>query len=485
MIRRSSPMRRPVPTVESLVLKLRQRMESQNFQPGELVGTELELARSEGASRMLVRRAVETLVREGQLQRRPGKGLYVPDRRRFARNGDGATRLVQIVMPDLLVNRCVEIAHAAKEVGLNAGVRTQLYDAHKNLDSDLEVVRHLPESSAQGALIASVHHRRFTEALFTLKTAGYPFVVVDESPRGLNVPSVVADNYRGGYLVGKKLIAQGHRRIGFVGFLGADTARDRVEGLRDAMADAGLPLPGSLISRLHVQSMGDWSAAVERAVGQLLDQPDRATAIFFNHDLAAAQGYAIIRTMGLRIPEDVSVVGFDGEPLCGLLTPTLATIRQPAAAMGAAAMEMLLALMDGDAMAGESRMEAGVVKRAASTAAAARGGSEAGGHEDPQTRRHREGSEMKAEGGNNGREVSIAGQSVAPMETDAPKFSRPRRPTANITRDQDGAWRHVLSVTWQDGDSLGPAPDTRAERHGDADIGGRGDAVQAPQLVGV
>ena len=79
------------------------------------------------------------------------------------------------------------------------------------------------------------------------------------------------------------------------------------------------------------------------------------------------------------------------------------------------------------------------------------------------------------------------------METDAPKFSRPRRPAANTTRDQDGAWRHVLSVTWQDGDSLGPAPDTRVDRHagaatrrhGDADIGGRGDAVQAPQLVGV
>ncbi len=439
--------------MESLVLKLRQRMESQNFQPGELVGTELELARSEGASRMLVRRAVETLVREGQLQRRPGKGLYVPNRCRFARNGDGASRLVQIVMPDLLVNRCVEIAHAAKEVGLNAGVRTQLYDAHRNLDSDLEVVRHLPESSAQGALIASVHHRRFTEALFTLKTAGYPFVVVDESPRGLDVPSVVADNYRGGYLVGKKLIAQGHRRIGFVGFLGADTARDRVEGLRDAMADAGLPLPGSLISRLHVQSMGDWSAAVARAVGQLLDQPDRATAIFFNHDLAAAQGYAIIRTMGLRIPEDVSVVGFDGEPLCGLLTPTLATVRQPAVAMGAAAMEMLLALMDGEAMAGESRMEAGVVNRL-----------DANGRGDTATRGHGE---------------AVAGD--APMAA------------VKETRNQPSVWHRVLPVSWQDGESIGPAPDTRVDRHAgaatrrhrDADSGGRGDAVQAPQLVGV
>ena len=421
---------------QRLAAKLRRTITDKALGPGALVASEHELARREGISRKSVRRAVDVLVREGLAERRPGKGLYV-------RNPASTSRLVQIVVPDLVNGLCVQIARGAALVGRNVGVRTLIHDAHSSFDMDLEAIRGLPRTSARGAVILSLHHERFAEALCELKAAGYPFVLVDETPRGIEIPSVVADNYRGGYLAGRRLIDRGHKKIGFVGFFGADTVRARLDGLRDAMTDAGLLLSRSLIGEVHVEPLESEKDEADRIVRTILDRPDRPTALFFCHDRAAAMGFTVIRALGLRIPGDVSVVGFDGDPMCQLLSPTLASVRQPAREMGAAAMEMLLALMDGDSMARGSRMEAGVVHRAARTPAAARDGSEANGRAHTLAWEHGQ---------------AVAGRRVAPMDTEAREFSLPRRPDANTTRDQDSVWHRVLPVTWQDGESIGPAP---------------------------
>ena len=436
----------------ALRAKLRHHITARNLQPGEFVAAERDLARSERVNRMVARQAVDALVREGLLERRSGKGVYV-------RSPQSATRLVQIVVPDGASQLHIGIAQGAKEAGLRVGVRTLIHDAHGSFDSDLEMVRQLPQSAAHGAIVVSVHHSGLAGILYELKATRYPFVLVDEMLQDTEVPSVVADNYRGGYLVGQELIRRGHQRIGFVGYLGCDTVRDRLEGLRDALANANPPLPSPVVGRMRVHEfVGDRAFEVDRATREALVRPNRPTAIFFHHDGIAADGCRTIRALGLRIPGDISVVGFDGLPLGRYLTPTLATVRQPTREMGAAAMEMLLALMDGDAMAGESKIEAGVVSRAAPTPVAVRDGSKVNGHGEAATWGHSEGGGMKAEGGRNGQEVSVAGRGVAPMETEVSKFSRPRRPAANTTRGRDGVWHRVLPVTWQDGESLGPAP---------------------------
>ena len=419
----------------ALRAKLRHHITARNLQPGEFVAAERDLARSERVNRMVARQAVDALVREGLLERRSGKGVYV-------RSPQSATRLVQIVVPDGASQLHIGIAQGAKEAGLRVGVRTLIHDAHGRFDSDLEMVRQLPQSAAQGAIVVSVHHSRLADILYELKVARYPFVLVDETLQDTEVPSVVADNYRGGYLVGQELIRRGHQRIGFVGYLGCDTVRDRLEGLRDALANANPPLPSPVVGRMRVHEfVGDRAFEVDRATREALVRPNRPTAIFFHHDGIAADGCRTIRALGLRIPGDISVVGFDGLPLGRYLTPTLATVRQPTREMGAAAMEMLLALMDGDAMAGESRMEAAVVSRAARTPAAVRDGSQANGRGDTATREQADG---HADAATRRHGQTVAGE--VPLAA------------ANTTRRMDIAWHRVLPVTWQDGDSLGPAP---------------------------
>lgn len=307
------------------------------MRPGQFLVSEYDLARREGASRRSVRHAVDILVREGRVERRPGKGLYV-------REPVSVSHWVQVVVPTLAAHLCIEMAGGAKAAALRVGVQTQVYDAHGSFDSDLETLRQLPATAARGAIIWSLHHKRFAEVLYGLKAARYPFVLVDESLRDIDVPTVLADNYRGGYLVGRELIQRGHRRIGYISF-SADTTRQRAQGVQDALADANLPFDRSLNRELRATLMDDPFAEIDRLTRELLGLPDPPTAIFYNNDHAAIRGYEAIRASGLRIPEDVSVVGFDGDPSCRLLTPSLATIHQPAREMGSVAMDILLDMM--------------------------------------------------------------------------------------------------------------------------------------------
>lgn len=323
---------------DGLVTKLRKAIQSGVHKPGEFVATEQGLCRSSGISRVSVRRATELLIREGLIERRPGKGLFVTQPER-------ATRIIQVVVPDLAFEQCVQIARGAQEIGTERGFQVQVYDGHNHMDRDIAYLRQLTELPVEGALILSWHHPRFSETLLTLKQQGLPFVLVDEHPSHLDVSSVTADGHAGGLMIGNALIDLGHRRIGFIGNLVASTVQARLEGLRDAIGDRGIPFDRSLVLDLAVQPQENWAERIALCTRQLLSRPDRPTAIAYSDDQVAAEGYRTIRAMGLRVPHDVSIVGFDDSPLCRWIDPPLATVSQPSIDMGRVAMEMLLDML--------------------------------------------------------------------------------------------------------------------------------------------
>lgn len=320
---------------DGLVSGLRKAIRNGTHKPGEFVGTEQALCRSTGISRVSVRRATDLLIREGLIERRPGKGLFVcePDR---------TVRTIQVIVPDLAFEQCVQIVRGAQELGAERGFRVQVYDGHNRMDRDIAFLQQLSDLPVEGALILSWHHPRFTEALLTLKQRELPFVLVDEHSEHLDVSSVTADNHAGGLMIGNALVDQGHRTFGFIGNLIASTVRARLEGLRDAVGDRGIPFDRSRVMDLAVQPQEDWAERIAQCTRQLLSRPDRPTAILFSDDQVAAEGYRTIRAMGLSVPDDVSIVGFDDAPLCKWIDPPLATVAQPSVEMGRVAMEMLL-----------------------------------------------------------------------------------------------------------------------------------------------
>ncbi|MFD1535441.1 LacI family DNA-binding transcriptional regulator [Nonomuraea guangzhouensis] len=202
-----------------------------------------------------------------------------------------------------------------------------------------------------------------------LATRGIPLVLLDPSgDPGHQVPSVGAGNWNGGLSATRYLVQLGHRRIGII--TGPDYAlssRARLDGYRAALDMAGVPIDPDLICR------GDF--LIEGGLAQahrLLRLPDPPTAIFACNDGQAMGVYRAAYELGLRIPDDLSVIGFDDLPPTRWAIPPLTTIRQPLTEMASAATTMLVRLAQGEPVA-QSRIELGteLVVRS-STAALAR-----------------------------------------------------------------------------------------------------------------
>lgn len=171
-----------------------------------------------------------------------------------------------------------------------------------------------------------------------LRRSGTPLVVLDPSGDPIQgAVSVGAANWSGGYAAARHLIDLGHRRIAAIsGPLDVACARARLDGYRAAMDAAGLPVPHRIPSAAFLTEDG------RRAALEVLDGPDRPTAVVTGNDLQAMGVYKAAGTLGLRIPEDLSVVGFDDLPIADWCIPELTTVRQPLFRMAAAATDLVL-----------------------------------------------------------------------------------------------------------------------------------------------
>ena len=176
-----------------------------------------------------------------------------------------------------------------------------------------------------------------------LRSRGIPFVVVDPagSPAA-DVPAVGSTNWEGGHAAGEHLLGLGHRRIGAIsGPPHRLYSRARMSGFRSALEAAG-----SGVSLVEVE--GDFGrTAGYRAGGELLDDAHRPTAIFAGNDEQALGLYEAARERGIRIPDDLSVLGYDDLPFARIVSPALSTVRQPVREMAEAAARMVLRIREG------------------------------------------------------------------------------------------------------------------------------------------
>lgn len=330
------------PIYQPMLDEIRHAVESGVYAPGQKLGTELEWSRKTGLSRVSVRRAVDLLVNDGVIQRQAGKGLYVPETPTW-------TRQIQLVVPGLTLHhhQWVRVASGCRSICGQHQVGLQIYDAGESLEQDIKHIQQLPQSHMDGAIIGSLAHPRFMDAIYSLKNSGMPFVMVDDALDQLGITSIMVDYYQGGYQAGEKLIEQGHERIGFVGRFSPRTISLMAQGLRDAIADAGLPLDRSLLLDLEVEDpLDDWRPAIDRCTRVLMNRKSPPTAIFYCNDDVAGYGYQTLKKMGLKIPDDVSVVGFGKMPVSQWLEPALTTIDHPCEEIGRRAAQLLINTMD-------------------------------------------------------------------------------------------------------------------------------------------
>jgi DNA-binding LacI/PurR family transcriptional regulator len=171
---------------------------------------------------------------------------------------------------------------------------------------------------------------------------------------------VDADNRAGGAAAVEHLISHGRRRLAVLtGPQDMASGRDRLDGARDALSTAGLDRAGLVVA------FGDYSEeSGERAMREVLGTGVVPDAVFAASDLMAVGALRVLRETGLRVPDDVALVGFDDSPVCRHTDPALTSVNQPVEEMGRVMADLLLALIAGEAVPPQTVLPTRLVVRA-------------------------------------------------------------------------------------------------------------------------
>jgi LacI family transcriptional regulator len=249
-----------------------------------------------------------------------------------------------------LVGVLVPLLHPAYFSGILAGAAEALYERDMRLllsptmhehDREVSLLDRLLHGTTDGALL--VLPEESSDELEQLLDEGYRFVVVDPLERlDERVPAVSAAHASGADQAMRHLLGLGHRRIAVItGPNGWVATEDRRRGYHAALASAGIMPDPPLEVEADFEIGGGAMAAKH-----LLDLPDPPTAIFAFNDNLAIGAVQAARAHGLRVPEELSIVGFDDVELATVVSPALTTIRQPLAEMGRMAVSMLARLLE-------------------------------------------------------------------------------------------------------------------------------------------
>ena len=206
-------------------------------------------------------------------------------------------------------------------------------------DSDSINTSYLNQNRVDGAILLVPNREKYF--IDILKAKKIPFVVIDNQTMNENITSVLADNIAGGYMATKHLIELGHREIGFVGASAASlSTMERQLGANKALAEASL-VPLVIENGNYDQPTG------YQAVMKWQEEGKLPTAIFAFDDHIAIGTINALKDLGHKVPEDISVCGYDDSLLSNHYEPRITSVRQPAPEMAESAVDKLLALIDG------------------------------------------------------------------------------------------------------------------------------------------
>lgn len=381
--------------IKTLILR---SIESGEFRAGEKIPSEMELAAKYGVSRITTKQALNELMQEGVVYRVAGKGTFVkePTRKTAARGGAdlfaeaaeetspaqstrGRMASVGLILPYL---------NDSYEMGIISGVERELRRQDCNLvlrksdnsaEEETKAVEALRAEGVQGLIIFPAEGMYCSEALLRLKLDRFPFVLVDRYYQGIDTNNVVSDNFGGACAAGRHLLELGHRAIGLVGYTPENviSINYRIKGFNQALAEAGVSLPASRMElklereQVYNHRTGQADPSAIEAIRDYLRRNPDLTAVFAINDYTAICVLKAALSLGLSVPGDLSIVGFDNNILAANVDVPLTTVNQPKEALGKSAAQLLLRAFENTQATEKIVLQADLIVRA-STAPPAR-----------------------------------------------------------------------------------------------------------------
>ena len=254
----------------------------------------------------------------------------------------GETKTIGLVVPDNSNLFFAEVARIVEDIGFENGYSVILCNSDDNLEKEAAYVNVLIAKQVDGVIFIAAGSKY--EHLHELAMAGIPVVVADRDIPQTLADVVLVDNERGGYDATRYLLSLGHRRIACIaGPSDLTPSADRVHGYRRALGEFGIPIEEKWIVPGDFRYQGG-----EAAIAELLRLDEPPSAVFACNDVMAIGALRAVRSAGLQVPGDVSIVGFDDIPLASAVSPALTTVAQPIVELATLAAQLLMSRTQSD-----------------------------------------------------------------------------------------------------------------------------------------
>lgn len=233
------------------------------------------------------------------------------------------------------------------EAALEAGYTVMVCQSNESYGKELINTKRLLESRVDGFIISVSSDTKIVDHFKKIQDKGIPMVFFDRDVNELQAPKILLNNFEGGYIATKHLINKGYSKIAFLG--GPERmsiSNQRFEGYKSALKEAGIKFNVKFVEH------GDFNQEYAYVnTNELLRAKQKPDAIFAMSDRLAIGAMQSIKKHGLRIPDDIGLIGFNNEPITNLLSPSISTIDQPAFEMGKTAARLFIEMMNNDCTA--------------------------------------------------------------------------------------------------------------------------------------
>ncbi len=327
---------------------IRDRIIKGEWRVGCKIPSERELGKEFSLNRLTISKGLANLASEGLLVRRRGQGTFVADQFRQNLN---QRRLVKFISPSpVSVWEKVPVKHGTLE-GMHQVLAGEGYhvgvDFYRDVDEQVRLLRSDEDAYHAGFVIWYEPEERVCGELERLKKDGYAFVLLDAYPAGLEMDYVVTDNAEGSHSVVRYLADRGHRFISYVTRkVDRTSLADRLTGYLRGLVTCDRPVWEKSVIKLETSA----AEAVEEigpVMETLLAGPQRPTAVFVGNDDLALASIEYLQAKGLRVPEDISIVGYDNMDPSAYGPVPLTTVAQDFFEMGKVAAQILLEKLEG------------------------------------------------------------------------------------------------------------------------------------------
>lgn len=300
-----------------------------------------EVAKEAGVSITTVSRVINGSNKvNGETRERVQKAMlqldYQPNRvAQRLRTSGGRSKLLGLIIPDIQNQFYSNIVRGIEDVTYGHDYAVILCNSDENPNKERFYLEVLRSESVDGIILPPIH--QFGEEIENLIDLGIPIVCVDRKLMRKNVDTVVIGNEKGGYDAVSHLVELGHKKIAILtSSLQFSSFAERQKGYERALKENGIEIDKRLIKEGDPRSLETARSLTE----ELLDLDEPPTAIFATNNLMTLGVLEALNKHNLRIPEDISIVGFDDLPWAKAISPPLTAVKQPAYEMGKKAAEL-------------------------------------------------------------------------------------------------------------------------------------------------